>query len=99
MPMLCVVLTHVIAHNVVFAIVFLGTDGIFPPRGMGEGTMPSDAERDRLYFERRERQERALAEQACSPEGRRVHMELARCYADMAQQPQPPMRPQLKLHL
>ncbi len=59
--------------------------------------MPSDADRDRLYFERREAQERVLADQARSAEGRLVHLELARCYAEMTREMQPAIRPRLHL--
>jgi hypothetical protein len=35
------------------------------------------------FYVRRERQERQLAERARDTDGRRVHLELARCYAQL----------------
>ncbi|WP_308815491.1 hypothetical protein [Sphingomonas sp. GV3] len=45
----------------------------------------TDAQRHRAYYEHRERQERALALHAGSPEGRLVHLQLADRYAALAQ--------------
>ncbi|WP_287980663.1 hypothetical protein [Sphingomonas sp.] len=44
----------------------------------------TDAQRHRAYYEHRERQERALALHAGSPEGRLVHLQLADRYAALA---------------
>lgn len=38
---------------------------------------------DMEFYIRRERQERQLADRARDTDGRRVHLELARCYAQL----------------
>jgi hypothetical protein len=43
--------------------------------------MPAIA--DLEFYDRREQQERLLADRAQTPEGRRAHLEMARCYARM----------------
>jgi len=40
----------------------------------------------REYFEHRERAERAAAENAASPQARRIHQQLAENYAELAEQ-------------
>ncbi|MEH3158484.1 MAG: hypothetical protein PGN08_05820 [Sphingomonas taxi] len=56
--------------------------------------MPQAA--DTEFYIRRERQERALADRACSAEGRRLHLEMASRYARLIGEaqdtPHPPMR-------
>lgn len=48
--------------------------------------MPTTA--DLEFYRRREAQEHALATRTICPEGRRVHLELARCYAEMIEEAQ-----------
>lgn len=50
---------------------------------------------DLEFYHRREQQERSLADRAPNAEGRRIHLEMASCYARMIAEAQPGDRPTL----
>lgn len=59
--------------------------------------MPQAA--DTEFYIRRERQERALADRACSAEGRRLHLEMANRYARLIGEADDVPRPTLRLRM